>query len=140
MTFGQRLTALRTAQSLTQVELAQRCGWPSVDGIAKMEQGKLDPTLSTLRALAAALGVSLDKFDYPLREPDGMTAGERFARRLKEVRESRGWSRMDMAKKLGYSKNAGAIGKWESGRVNPSDAVLQQLAKVLKVSVEDLRG
>jgi len=63
--FGARLRELRTAQDLTQRELADRAGVP-LSRVFKLEQGKEnDPRWSTVLKLAAGLGV-----------PVGALAGE----------------------------------------------------------------
>jgi transcriptional regulator with XRE-family HTH domain len=57
---ARRLQELRRAAKMSQPELASRSG-VSLSLLAKLEQGVADnPRLSTLRALARALGVSLD--------------------------------------------------------------------------------
>jgi transcriptional regulator with XRE-family HTH domain len=59
-TFSQRLKQAREAAGMTQQELAFASGL-SLSMIAQLEQGaKTDPRMSTLTALAAALGVSVD--------------------------------------------------------------------------------
>src|SRR5262245_35797893 len=61
-TFAERLRELREAANLTQDQLAERAGMNRF-GIAKLEQGKRDPTWSTVQALAKALGVSCAAFE-----------------------------------------------------------------------------
>lgn len=53
------LTAWRKAAGLTQAELAERAGLRKAT-VSDIEGGKIDPRLSSLRALAAALGVDID--------------------------------------------------------------------------------
>lgn len=59
--FGQRLRLLRVARGLTQPQLAEmirvRRRPTTASYICRLEQGKLDPRLSTLRSLARALRV-----------------------------------------------------------------------------------
>jgi transcriptional regulator with XRE-family HTH domain len=58
---GQSVKDLRAAAGLTQQELAVRAGL-SVSVVSQIEQvTNADPRLSTLAALAGALGVSLDQ-------------------------------------------------------------------------------
>jgi transcriptional regulator with XRE-family HTH domain len=60
MPIGDRLKELRKAQGMTQLQLSQASGL-SLSIITQMEQGlTADPKLSTLRAFAKALVVSLD--------------------------------------------------------------------------------
>lgn len=51
------LLTLRTRRFMTQVELAQAAGM-SPTTINRVETGKLTPRFSTIKRLAAALGVS----------------------------------------------------------------------------------
>lgn len=55
---GARLKQLRQARRLTQEALAERAGL-SYKFIGEVERGRGNPTLTTLAALANALGVSL---------------------------------------------------------------------------------
>ncbi len=53
------LAAWRKAVGLSQAELAERAGVRAAT-ISDIENGRLDPRLSTLRALAEALGLEID--------------------------------------------------------------------------------
>ncbi|WP_216821398.1 helix-turn-helix transcriptional regulator [Tabrizicola sp. TH137] len=53
------LTAWRQAAGLTQGALAERAGL-RLSTVSDIERGKIDPRLSTLRALANALGTDID--------------------------------------------------------------------------------
>jgi transcriptional regulator with XRE-family HTH domain len=55
-----RLKKLRAQQGLTQAALAQRAG-VTLSYIGRLEIGRHDPQLSTLRKLAKALKVSVAK-------------------------------------------------------------------------------
>jgi transcriptional regulator with XRE-family HTH domain len=72
MTLAVRLKALRNAARMSQQELATRAGL-SMSMVAQLEQGtKTDPRVSTLVALAKALGVDLNTlagFDEPPLAP-----------------------------------------------------------------------
>jgi transcriptional regulator with XRE-family HTH domain len=59
--FGQVLKRLREAADLSQMDLAVKAGL-NLFTIAKLEQGKRDPTWETVQALAEALGVSCEEF------------------------------------------------------------------------------
>jgi putative transcriptional regulator len=54
---GKTVRQIRQAKGLSQAELAKRCKL-SREYINKIEAGKYDPPLSTINALAAALGVT----------------------------------------------------------------------------------
>lgn len=49
---------IRKAKGMTQLELSQRAGFDRVATISALENGKGNPTLSTLQQIAAALGVT----------------------------------------------------------------------------------
>ena len=57
---GKTVRQIRLAKGLSQAELARRCDL-SREYINKIEAGKYDPPLSTINALAEALGVSVAK-------------------------------------------------------------------------------
>jgi transcriptional regulator with XRE-family HTH domain len=60
MPVGDRLKELRKAKDLSQMDLARASGL-SLSIITQLEQGRAsDPKLSTLKALAGALGCTLD--------------------------------------------------------------------------------
>jgi transcriptional regulator with XRE-family HTH domain len=73
-TIGQSVKDLRAAAGLTQQELAVKAGL-SVSVVSQIEQGtNADPRLSTLAALARALGVNLDQLagdTTPAPQPSG---------------------------------------------------------------------
>jgi transcriptional regulator with XRE-family HTH domain len=65
--FAKRLRDLRDAAGLTQQEMGTKAGL-SISNLAQLEQGqKSDPRLSTILALARALGVK------PSKLVDGLT-------------------------------------------------------------------
>jgi transcriptional regulator with XRE-family HTH domain len=53
---GKRLKRLRTEKAMSQAALAQRAGLTR-EYVNKLEAGKQDPSLTTITALAKALGV-----------------------------------------------------------------------------------
>jgi transcriptional regulator with XRE-family HTH domain len=61
---------------------------------------------------------------------------ERFAMRLKQLRESRAMTQEALAKKAGMSR--AYLARLEIGRHDPPLSRLRKLAKALKVSVADL--
>lgn len=58
---GSRIRRLREARSLTLRALAERCSL-SINAISLIERGKNSPTVSSLHALAEALGVGIIEF------------------------------------------------------------------------------
>lgn len=57
--FGARMATLRRAAGISQAQLAERLG-VSPSAIGMYEQGRREPSLDTLVAIADVLGVSLD--------------------------------------------------------------------------------
>jgi transcriptional regulator with XRE-family HTH domain len=70
--FGVRLRELREAADMTQQDLASSAGL-SIATVRKLEQTDSDPKLSTLRALARALTISLNDFNGGPDEPGEVT-------------------------------------------------------------------
>jgi transcriptional regulator with XRE-family HTH domain len=76
MPIKDRLKALRKAAELTQQALAVKAGL-SISAVVQIENGSIpDPRLSTVRALAKGLGVTLDDLgaeddegELPVEEP-----------------------------------------------------------------------
>jgi transcriptional regulator with XRE-family HTH domain len=68
--FGPRLRELREAAGLTQVQLAEQAGLHP-QGVIKLERGEREPAWSTVVALAAALGVSCERFLEPAAAAPG---------------------------------------------------------------------
>jgi XRE family transcriptional regulator, regulator of sulfur utilization len=57
---GKRLREIRAAKHLSQAAIAKRAGL-SREYVLRLEAGQQDPSLSTLTALAKALGVPVTK-------------------------------------------------------------------------------
>ena len=60
-----------------------------------------------------------------------------FAKNLKYLREMNHMEQLDLAKELGR-KSASSISEWEKGKYTPKLGVLNQIAKLFKVSIDDL--
>ena len=60
-----------------------------------------------------------------------------FAKNLRYLREKNGMEQMDLARELGR-KSASSISEWEKGKYTPKLGVLNQIAKLFKVSIDDL--
>lgn len=61
-----------------------------------------------------------------------------IAEKIKALREARGWTQADLARKLGITRNG--VNSWEQGLSMPSPACLVDLAKVFSVSTDYLLG
>jgi len=73
MTLGQRIAHFRNKAGLTQEQLAAACGWESKSRIGNYERDTREPSLEDLRAIAAALGITLFDLvsdDVPARPAD----------------------------------------------------------------------
>ena len=57
-------------------------------------------------------------------------------RTIKELREARGWTQMDLAVHAGVS--IAAVSNWETGRNQPQIRQLREVAKALGVSSDDI--
>jgi DNA-binding XRE family transcriptional regulator/predicted GIY-YIG superfamily endonuclease len=103
--------------------------WP----IAKVRYETYDTKKQALeeeRRLVAKL-----KPEYNLQSPRHQPR-ENFAEIIRDLRESQGKSIRKLAKEIGVSHSH--LAYIESGERRPSRTVVKALAKVLKVSVEDL--
>ena len=60
------------------------------------------------------------------------------AERIKELREVRGWTQAELARKMNMTRNG--INSWEQGLSMPSPPNLVELAKIFSVSTDYLLG
>lgn len=60
------------------------------------------------------------------------------AEKIKKLREARGWTQAELARRLGVTRNG--VNPWEQGLSMPSPACLVELAKVFSVSTDYLLG
>jgi phage repressor protein C with HTH and peptisase S24 domain len=65
MEYGKRIAAIRKSLRLTQAEVARRLGW-SPPNYARIEKGRITPSLKSLEAIAFALDVPLSELAGPL--------------------------------------------------------------------------
>lgn len=71
---GRKLAQLRKGRGLTQLELAIKAG-TTPNTVASIEVGRhKNPRVETVRALADALGVTVDEFLDPISEPEEIAA------------------------------------------------------------------
>lgn len=61
-----------------------------------------------------------------------------FELRLKELREEKGYSQEQLARKLGVRQST--VGMWENGRNKPKNEKLERLANIFDVSTDYLLG
>ena len=60
------------------------------------------------------------------------------ADKIKALREAKGWTQADLARKLGITRNG--VNSWEQGLSTPSPACLVDLETVFSVSTDYLLG
>ena len=60
MNFGKRLISVRKSLGITQAEVARRLGW-SPSNYARLERGRVTPSLKSLEAIARVLDVPLSR-------------------------------------------------------------------------------
>lgn len=65
-------------------------------------------------------------------------AMEMIADRIKALREARGWTQAELARRLNITRNG--VNSWEQGLSMPSPACLVDLAKLFSVSTDYLLG
>jgi transcriptional regulator with XRE-family HTH domain len=63
---------------------------------------------------------------------------ELIAKRIVELRESKGFSQSEFARKLGQARTT--VHNWESGRNKPEDEAMLEVCRVLGTSVSYLMG
>ena len=61
---------------------------------------------------------------------------QRMAKRIQQLRESRGWSQQALSAKAGISREY--LARLETGRQDPRVSILLKIARALKVTVNDL--
>lgn len=59
-----------------------------------------------------------------------------FGKRLKEEREKRGWSQIDLAEKIHVSRQS--VSKWETGKNYPNIEVIIDLSDLFGITVDEL--
>ena len=64
------------------------------------------------------------------------SATRRPTKTLRELRQARGWTQLDLALQLGASVNA--VSKWERGQAKPIWVYRRRLAEVVEVSVGEI--
>lgn len=60
------------------------------------------------------------------------------AEKIKKLRDARGWTQAELARRLGITRNG--VNSWEQGLSVPSPACLVELARVFSVSTDYLLG
>lgn len=61
-----------------------------------------------------------------------------LGQRICKIRKAHGWSQVDLAKKLGVTKQT--VSNWENDNIQPSVEMLIRVAKLLNVTTDYLLG
>jgi transcriptional regulator with XRE-family HTH domain len=59
MDVHEKIKVMRLFKDLTQEEMAEKLGYASIQGYAKLERGETDPSIGKLEEIAKVLGISL---------------------------------------------------------------------------------
>ncbi len=59
MDVHEKIKVMRLFKNLTQEEMAEKLGYASIQGYAKLERGETDPSIGKLEDIAKVLGISL---------------------------------------------------------------------------------
>lgn len=129
---GERIAEQRKKLGLSQEELAEKLNI-SQKSISKYERGGRRPQYKVLLRMAEYFGVTTDY----LLELDG-GGNTMLGKRITELRKACDMSQKELGEKLGLS--ASAIGMYEQGRRDPSNAMLIDMEKLFGVTVDYLLG
>ena len=55
---------------------------------------------------------------------------------IRELREARGWTQLDLANQLGITPSA--VYNWERGKHEPTATMLRKMARLFGVSMDDI--
>ncbi|HHV93565.1 MAG TPA: helix-turn-helix transcriptional regulator [Firmicutes bacterium] len=134
---GERIRTFREKRGLTLQEVASRSGL-SRSYLSEIENGKKQPSVKTLEALAAALNVALDA----LLPEEGMQAeaetltGDSLGDRLRLARERKGMSLTEAAEAAGISVSY--LSEIERGQAQPAVDTLRVLADIVSLPLSQV--
>lgn len=66
-----------------------------------------------------------------------MNTREHIARKIKELREQRGWKQSELGNMLDTPKGGGTVSSWEKGRTTPDADTLINLCRVFCVDISE---
>lgn len=108
---GARIRCIRMEQNLTIEDLAAAIGL-SVTDLGYIERGRVLPSLSTLRKLAATLGSPIAYLGCFEKMPE-----ETLGQRIEKARHYMGYTKAEFAAHLGV--NVKTVYNWERSRTVP---------------------
>lgn len=128
---GARIRAARLGLGLTQGQvLVQRAG---AAYLSRIEKGDRLPSAPVLEEIADALGIDVDKLLASPPPAAGDVAPAELGRRIRTLRIGLGLTQQQV---LGSSP--GYLSRIETGQRRPAPAVLEQIAAMLKTTVDEL--
>ncbi len=134
---SKRMFSARLRAGLTQHELAKELGVKK-SVVSKWEQGRAQPTLQAIEAMAVVLKCSME---YLLGEGEELPMAKFMPERLKAARLMRNLSQPALTQLLGKEGvDASVISRWENGARVPRLNVVRLLAEKLGVSYGYLMG
>lgn len=134
--FPERLKNLRKEKELTQTQLAKMIGI-SRGALSLYETGKREPDYCTLQKFADFFNVSTDYLLGRNMHKKGSYTSI-FAKRLKQERQQKQWSLLDMSQKLGI--NTSQLSDYEKSLREPDLSLVAKIAKLLGVSIDYMIG
>jgi transcriptional regulator with XRE-family HTH domain len=130
---GRRIKAAREARGLSLSALARQVGvTPSY--LSEVEHGAKRPSLAVLRRLAAVLNLDPADLLPDKARPAALSPGER----VRLLRQEKKLTLTALAEKAGITPSY--LSEIERGYANPALATLEQLARALEVSLDQLWG
>lgn len=147
--FGEKLRSLRLQRGLVQVDLARQLGLRGQSHITNIETGKDVPSLALIIRVANLFGVTLDALlrdsvpvdlvvpsDAVVVLPEPLVL-DAFAQRLRLLRLQHQVSQVELAQRLGLTRQA-YISNLEAGRKLPSLDLVMQIADLFGVVTDEL--
>lgn len=147
--FGAKLRYVRRQCGLTQGELAEQLALASYAYINRLEANQRDPALQLVLRIASFFDLPIDYFlrdaipvetisktDFKPIQPQKETMTQ-FGERLRALRVQRGWSQMELARRLQLARQ-GYVSNLEAGRKLPSLDLAVQVADLFDVTVDNL--
>lgn len=131
MSFGTNLISLRESIGMTRNELADKLSIPYTT-LRNYEKDQREPGHKLLIELSSIFSVPVDDLiGNPQKE-------EKMEFRIKEARESAGYSQKDLAELIGVAPST--FNGYENGNHDPKSVLLKKIAAACHVSVDYLLG
>ena len=152
---GCYIRLMKHRKGLSNIELAHKCGWESIELLTKVENGDITVMNKTFLRVCKGLDIEPDSFiTYPLKDQDELTETGKpcfldgdmisiynsyeqrvaIGNRIREAREAKHLTQLELACKLGCCKSS--VGNIERGQKRETRISLSKLAKTLDVTVE----